>query len=786
MNKLSLGGRYIYTFLIGAAVSVAPMLSFAQIEEVVVTANKREQNLQDVGISVTALDKEALDRAGINDISRIELVTPGVSYGFIGSDAKISIRGANSNNTFSDNTSIAGFFADGVYRPRASQQTQAFFDVERVEILKGPQGTLYGRNTFAGAVNLYTNSPDTEAFDYGFKADYGRFEKFRTEGYVNVPLSPDLAFRFAGMSETSDGWIKNTDGDDLGIDDDLNFRFSGLWDVNENLSFLLRYTSISEEGTTPGIFAAEGVCRPVVSATDPRTDAYGQATDCNNPAPGSAGVDSRFDDPWRVNYDVRNTRDNSEDNITLEGNLNLGQFDLKYIGSYTDFESEFAFDGDFSANPGYPYYWDEGTESYTNELQLNFDNGNRIQATAGLYYSVDDIEFGFSQFRTQTNSGTALIDPFGRGSFSDFADFQEIETTTLGAYFQGEFAVIDPLRLIAGVRYNDEEKDTKTFGGAGSRVPAPTATNPDATVPDPDFFPFGLGGNRPRDVFTYTLRPERSAVRDFSDVTYRGGLEYDVSQDMLLYFSVSTGFLSGGVNADGTPFESQESLAYELGIKSRWLNNSLQLNAAIYLNEFTNLTTQELVEGPPGVFITRTVNGGEVDTLGFELEALWYPNDQAYISAALSLIDNEFGEFFVANPFQTARGVPTTGTTSDNINLDGETPPWSPDITLSLIGGYDYSLGEYGTITPLVQFYYSDEYNTDDVVTYSTQLQDSYTKTDFRLIWRSVDEQWQVSAFIENIEDEAVLARTNVGGNDLIQSSYLYPQNYGLNMQYNF
>ncbi len=757
------------------------------LEEVVVTAQKREQNLQDVGITVTALDQEAMSRAGIQDISRIELVTPGVSYGFIGSDAKIAIRGANSNNTFADNSSIAGFFADGVYRPRASQQSQAYFDVARLEILKGPQGTLYGRNTFAGAINLHTNAPDTEAVGGGVDVTVARFNKVRTEGYVNAPISDTFALRFAGVLETSDGWIRNSgSGGRLGVDDDANFRISALWLPTDNVEVIARYTSISEKGTTPGIFAAEGLCRPV--AANGLTDVFGRSVDCQNPSPGAAGVDSLFNNPNEVNYDVSNDRDNSEDNVTLEVNWELGSVALKSISSYTDFESALAFDGDFSGNPGYPYYWDDAAESYTQELQLSSAGDGAFKWTTGLYYSVDEIAFGFSQFRTasyaprtataadlngvefELQSATALIDPFGRDDFSDFADFQEIETTTQGVFFQGEVSVTDTLRLIAGIRYNKEEKETDTFSGASV----------------PGTGQFGLNA-RPIDVFVYTLDPERSATRSFEDTTWRAGIEWDANDNILLYANASTGFLSGGVNSDGSAFESQESLAYEAGIKSRWLDDSVQFNAAIYMNEFTNLTTQELIV-LSGESITRTVNGGAVDTTGLEIELVWLPTDNLIVNLNASFMDNEYGEFGAANPFQLNNGIDASTPAGGNgfLDLEGETPPWAPELTLSLSAGYDFDLGDNGRLTPFIQLYYSDDYNTDDIVVYSTQVQDSFTKTDFRLIWTSLDEQWTVSAYIENIEDEEVLARTNVGGNDLVQGSYQYPQNYGIKMGYSF
>ncbi len=726
------------------------------LEEVIVTAQKREQNLQDVGVSVTALDQRAMQRAGITDISRLELVTPGMSYGFIGSDAKVAMRGANSNNTFADNSSIAGFFLDGVYRPRASQQSQAYFDVERVEVLKGPQGTLYGRNTFAGAINVYTFKPDPEALSGSLRGTLERFSRYTTEGFINVPLGDDAAVRLAINTKDSDGYIDNNGpGEDLGQDEARNARLSGLW-RNDDVEVVLRYSYVSQEGIADGIFSAEGICQPVNE--NGITDAFGKLKNCENPYPFAA-PDSRFDEPWEVNTDVDADRDNEEHNVTLDIKADLTDtISARYITSYTDWDSEFDWDGDWSSQEGYLYFWDEQTESVTSELQFLYE-GDSFKATVGGYYSEDEIEFGFSQYRTA---------PF---DFSDFADYQEIETVTYGVFFQGEYAVTDQLRLIAGVRYNDEDKDTDTFSGFSTDVDG---------NPLPGVNPDGLNG-RAIDIYRYELRPERSASQQFDETTYRAGVEWDFSDDIMFYANYSTGFLSGGVNADGSAFEQQESDAYEAGMKSRFFDNTLQANVAIYYNEYTDLTTQELVDVGGGVFQTRTVNGGEIETTGLEADITWIPDDQWIITAGLSIMDNEFGEFGVANPFVQANGVDAVF-----IDLEDDTPPWAPDLTLSLSVGYDFDLGDMGRVTPFLQFYYSDEYNTDDVVTYSTQEQDSYTKTDFRLIWTNNNQNMEAEAFVENIEDEEVLARTNVGGFDLVQTSYLYPRNYGVKFTYSF
>jgi len=739
-----------------AAFALAPAAN-AALEEAIVTAQKRAQNLQDVGVTVTALDQKAMSRAGVTDISRLELVTPGMSYGFIGSDSKVALRGANSNNTFGDNSSVAGFFIDGVYRPRASQQSQAYFDVDRVEILKGPQGTLYGRNTFAGAINLHTNKPTIdEDISGNIRASYERFNRITTEGALNVPINENAAIRIAFNTRDSDGYIENNGtAEDLGQDEARNVRLSGLWQ-NETVEVVLRYTNTSQEGIADGIFSAEGICQPVNAQGI--TDAFGQFQNCNNPYPNTPD-NTFFDEPWEVSTDLDSERDNEEQNVTLDISVDLSdRLTARYITSWTDWESGFNWDGDWSTVAGYNYFWDEQTQSVTDELQFNYE-GDRFKATAGLYYSVDDIEFGFSQYR---------VAPF---DFSDFADYQEIETTSTGIYFQGEFSVNDQTRLIAGIRYSEEDKDTDTFSASS------TDENGD---PLPGVNPDGLDG-RAIDIYRYVLRPERSANQNFDDTTYRLGVEWDMNEEVMFYANFSTGFLSGGVNADGSAFDQQYSDSYEVGMKSRWLDNTLQANVALYYTEYTDLTTQQLVDQGNGVFQTITVNAGEIESVGLEAEVQWLPTDEIFINVGLSLVDSEYGTFGAGNPFVQANGVDTAF-----LSLEGDTPPWAPEVTLSIGAGYDYDLGENGTITPYIQFYYSDEYNTDDVTTYAQQVQGEYSKTDLRLIWTSNDENLTAEVFGENLEDEDVLARTNVGGFDLVQSSFQYPRNYGVRVSYSF
>ena len=747
----------------------------AYIESIYVYAQKREQDLQDVSVSVTALDEAGLERGGIESLDRIELLTPGMSYGFIGTDAKIAIRGANSNNTFADNQSIAGYFVDGVFRPRAAQQVQQFFDVERVEVLKGPQGTLYGRNTFAGAVNLYTKRPDTQKVSGGLKLGFSRFDTVKADAFVNLPVNDDLGFRLALNTKDSGGYIRNRgSGEDHGQDETFNLRGSMLWTPNDKVELLLRYTRLDNQGIAAGIFAAEGLCRPI--NRDGITDVAGLGEICDVARDGTAPP-FFVDTPYEVAYNDNTIRDWREDNITADVTWNISDsLTLRSISSWTDFDSKYDTDGDFSNTPGYIFYWDEAIESTTQEVQLHHF-GDSFKLTGGLYWSDDELGFGFSQFRA------------GLFPFSDFADFQIIDVRTWAAFTQVEYALSDKVRLIAGIRYNDEEKDTRSFFGSSTATgpftadPATSIPLPGITYPDPAAGILGGLDGRPRDLYQYTLTEGATAVQSFDSTTWKLGIDWSPSNNVLIYSNVATGFLSGGVNANGTAFDVQDNISYEVGVKSRMANDSVQLNIAAFHVEGTNLTTQRGDLDANGNFITSTVNGGEVTTDGIEFEVVWVPTYNWTISAIASIMDAEHEEFGASNPFQQQGGSVPPG---NFLDLRGTQPPWSPDATLGFSASYNINRNEKGVFTPHFQFYYSDEYNTDDVVLYRQQVQESYTKTDFRLLWTAATGKYGIEAYVENIEDNAVLARTNVGGNGFVQTSYAFPRNYGLKFSWNF
>ncbi len=811
------------TSCLGLAMGLASTAS-AQIDTIVVTAEKKEENVQDVSLSIQAFDEDGLAKAGINDVSRLEFLVSGVNFAFAGNDAKINVRGANSTNTFGDNSSIVGAFVDGVYKLRASQQTRAFFDVERVEFLKGPQGTLYGRNTFAGAINVYTNAPDLDDYAAGFTASYERFNRTRVEGYANVPLSDTLALRVAGFFDKGDGYVENLAGPNLGAPNDKGIRISALWAPSDQADFLLRYHNIQEDGREAGLFGYTHLCRNVTPSG--HTDPFGSVQDCANPQPGSNGQPSALAiGPYTVNQDFVPDDDITEQVVSLEANFDLGPVLIKSTSAYTDFENNIGFDFDFSPSPFQAGGFNEIAESFAQEIQFSSNYDSALQWTAGAYYSHDETNYQFYIYNQRAaaargpatpvfdNAGNPVdIDGNGVIDAADvlpvlsgtplvnndqviggfFANNQPLETDYFGIYGQFELSLNDRFRVIGGVRYNDESKDLNGGGsnftgdtdGDGVTGEGPVTVN----VPGGPF-----AGQFPTDVDgvlgVFTIRDNTDdgiyASVDFDNISWRAGLEYDLGDSALLYFTASTGFLSGALNNNGTSTENQKSRVFEAGVKSTLIDGTLLFNLAGHYTEYTNLLAQrqeQITVGGNPVVITVSDNGGEIEAWGVELETLWAPNEYFQIGVNASYLNSEFSQFGQSNPYQLFNGQVV-----GFVDLAGRTTPWSPEFTAAVYGSYTFDLGELGFLTPYAQFYYSDGYNTSNLFSIDPlQDQSSFTKTDLRLIWDSPDENYSFEAFVENVEDEAVLARGNNNGNDIVQHSFNYPRNYGVRFRADF
>jgi outer membrane receptor protein involved in Fe transport len=725
------------------------------LEEVLVTAAKRETTLQDLSMSVSAISMEAMQRAEIQDISRIETLVPGMQFASSGNEVRIALRGTRQNNVGTEAEQSVGIFEDGVYVPTSTQALGAYVDVQRIEVLRGPQGTLYGRNTFGGTINVITNDPTFDDFYGNVSALYGDYDRYRLEGVVNIPLTDSFALRFAGMLDKHDGYIENTwlPGaiDDLNDRDLSLVRASAKWQITDNLMAKLKITRNENDTNGSAIWGYQQIGAYIDD---------GQFVEGHQYAPADASC--CFDEgPWKI---ARNTRSNgTTDNLsyTLNVDWDFPEFaTLRFIGNMTEFDGEQNYDPDYSdggdsLNNGFGG-WVSSQDTWSGELQLVSNTDGSLEWLAGLYYYEQtanwnwlDLVNGVPEIPHWDRQGDYISDSFG-------------------AFTHATFHLNDSWRLVGGLRYAEDSKAEKD----------------------------------PLDWSVWPPVPDKGAGRDASwdKVLWKAGAEWDLSDDTMTYLTASTGYRAGGFNSNipgvSSTYDPEEVMAWELGFKNYLLDSAMTLNIAAYWNDFTDMQAQSFIRiNPDDAAVTEfTENGGEVDVKGIEVEMTWVPDNNRnwFIGAQLSLMDAEFGKYDISE----IGGLGNLGGRQDlddgekgPLSLKGWSPAMSPSFTFGTQVSYDFQLEENGVLTPYVQLYYSDSYYGFDV-NMPGNKQDAYANIDLRLIWSSPTTTWTVTGYVLNVTEEEVFNRALIFNPqpDLasIQTNWGNPRTWGLQARWSF
>jgi iron complex outermembrane receptor protein len=753
--------RKALTFAIAAALSAHVQAQDSRteaeenmLEEVIVTASKRETTLQDLSMSVTAISPEMMSRAEIQDVTRLDTLVPGMQFASSGNEVRIALRGARQNNVGTEAEQSVGIFEDGVYVPTSTQALGSYVDVQRIEVLRGPQGTLYGRNTFGGTINIITNDPTFDEFHGHVMGLYGDYDRYKVEAVANVPLSDNFAFRVAAMMDQHDGYIENTwipgTSDDLN-DRDIKFlRVGAKWAVTDHFMAKLKITSNDSSNNGNAIWGYQQIGGYI----------DGEYVSGHPYAPADASC--CFDQgPWKV---ARNQRSNADtDNMAYTLNLDWDFPDfatLKFIGNITEFDGSQNYDSDYSdggdpLNNGFTG-WVSSQDTWSTELQLVSNTGGSVDWLLGLYYYEQTANWNWLDL----NNGVFEIPHWDRQG--DFV------SDSFGAFGHATWRLTDRARLVGGLRYAEDSKTEKDY--------LDWSVWPPVTVP-----------NSGRDA-------------SWDKVLWKAGGEYDISDTVMSYLTASTGYRAGGFNSSipGVPgtYDPEEVIAYELGFKNTLLNGDMVLNVAAYYNDYTDMQAQSFIRlSPDDAAVTEyTENGGALDTKGVEVEMSWVPasNRNWYIAAQFSWMDAEFGEYNIAKIY----GLGNLGGRQDlddptkpSLSLTGWAPAISPEFTLGAQVSYDFQLGNGSVLTPYVQAYYSDDYYGFDV-NMPGNRQDAFTKWDLRLIWSSPDTTWNVNAFVLNVTDEEVFDRALIFNPNStvasIQTNWQNPRTWGVAVRYNF
>lgn len=737
-NVISLG---VSLALTGPTAVLAQSEDTAMLEEVIVTATRRSASAQAVSLSVSAFSEDDLLRGGIEDITRLDHLVPGMKTGYSGNELRLAMRGTRTNHVGTIAEQSVGIFEDGIYIPTTTQAMGSYVDLDRIEVLRGPQGTLYGRNTFGGTVNIHTKAPELGETNGYIRGLFGDYDRTKFEGAINVPLGDTAAVRLAGMKEDHDGYIKNSypGAADLRDLDVSYFRVSVLWAPTDNLDATFRFSTMDQESSSDAIWGYQ----QLGGFTD------GVYAKGHQFAPADAS--DNFDEgPWDIRRELESNADMDSDSATITVNYRIPDlFDVKVIGNSTDFDGDQNFDSDYTDggdpdNNGFTG-WTSGQDTWSVELQIMSNGDGALEWMLG-YYQFD-----------QESTWNWLARENGEFVVPHWDQLGTYTSESTGYFANATFAVSDQVRLNAGIRYAEDEKQTK-------------------------------------DQLDWSVWPPiqdsgTGSKGDWDKTLWKVGLEYDISDDVMAYVQVSTGYRAGGINAidPNIPltYGPEEVTAYEVGYKSSW-NGNLILNLAAYYNAYEDMQAQSFVLRGGDAF-EFTESGGEVDTWGVEAELNWAPNENLRIRGAAAYMNSEFGDYdisWVAGLEQ----LESRRTAGGNLSLKGFTPALSPEWTWTVQASYDIHLGG-GTLMPLVQLAYSDEYNTFDIELDQAK-QDSYFMLDARLVWTSASGNIEVQGFVLNIGDEEVITRTAIFNPTAtlasIQANWNNPRTWGFSVGYTY
>ncbi|MBL4802538.1 MAG: TonB-dependent receptor [Emcibacter sp.] len=679
MNKYTTGSSIIaLSTLLSATSYTASAVEDFIIEDIVVTATKRSERMKDVPISMSALGAAQLEQTGVRDLKSIAEYIPNLQISQSNDfRSTVTIRGVGAQSRNIGFDARVGVYVDGVYMGQSPSLNQELLDLERVEVLRGPQGTLFGKNTVAGAINLVSKKPNEE-FSGQVTADFGNLNYREFKGMVNIPISDKIFSKFTIAKTDRDGYVKNiTTGNDLiGIDTlayrvQVRFQVSDQLEINASFDGLNSDTLILVGEPLTDTFNASPVQvapqeRVVAFIEDPKDkrDVYGGHLDINYE------LDNGFTIKSITGY--RDT-DASYSNRTDYANRDI--ISIEYADKYQQFTEELQFisadDQDFTYMVGL-YYYDQTAETQRDVI-LGQDF---VTDYFGLF--IPDAPFAqLDAIRQALQFGPPGARVFNSGT---------VNTKSYAAYFNGSYQITERLKIGVGLRYSIEDKDVNwTLDGrdSGHPVMVPSVF---AGLPGIDGNPIGsdltvdaIAGIALYDPATATvLTPFTQLNGLIFDIGSTGSdplnptplindrqdkffapavsLTYAVTDDVNIYAKYSSGYKSGGFNLDyinanelasnaGLEFEKETVDSFEIGFKGSFMDNRIKLNMAGFISNYDNYQVNQFVDLGGGRTSIRITNAAKVNTKGIEVEATWHATEDFTFNGSFGILDAVFDEF---------------------------------------------------------------------------------------------------------------------------------------------
>jgi iron complex outermembrane recepter protein len=795
---------------IALASTLAAPASAQMLEEVLVTATKRPVGMQDVPIALSVMSSEKITEQGIGSLADIAIFMPNVHIAEASAGDQLFIRGVGSGINYAFEQSV-GTFIDGVYFGRGQASRSTFLDLERVEVLKGSQSTLFGKNTIAGAINITTARPGDEfeaIIDYTAEPEFDGQSATLT---VSGPITDTFGARLVLKGAETDGWMDNKYlGEDEVSKDDLVGRVTLVWDALDELVFTFKYETGESEatGSNEVISIATPEATSIYQGVDPNFSAeFGyDKSDANfgyDPITGTSGGvrggDTYHDSEWDI--------------FTLTAEWDVGDYTIKSITGYVDYQFDNYRDSDYSALQAIGRGRDESHEQFTQEFLLTSPAGETFEYLAGLYYQDEELgherytDVSLSslvdagvEFIVNGNDQTALVgsgiaDATGNNFFNQDAE-------TWSAFFQGTYHISDTLRVIAGIRYSDDTKEFDKGGTVatllddGSNTSQATADLLSAIydgtleLATRHSFANGMGERCPAVTVTtiqcdsFAINTEREEDHTTGDIT----VQWDATADMMVYAKWGNGYKAGGFDedngrgyVDAQEYEDESSDTIEVGAKMDVFDGRGRFNVAVFKSEYDDVQVSTF-DGNAGFVVG---NAAETEVEGVEIDGMFAITEELRVTMALAYLDAKYGSFPNAGCTSTqttifaagADGI--SGTADDQVpgectqDLSGQRLQFAADWSGNLAINYSTPVTDNLEFISSLDVLFSDDYDTaadgDELLG-----QDEYAKINARIALAEMDGKWSVAILGKNLTD----VQTTTWGNDIPLGGFGFADSY--------
>jgi iron complex outermembrane receptor protein len=700
------------------------------IAEVIVTAQKVAQPASKTPLALSVLSGDDLKDSGTNDARALAELLPNVQIGRESGMLQIAIRGVTSMDMTEKGDPSSAFHIDGAYVARYEAQAVAFYDLDRIEVLRGPQGTLYGRNATAGAINLITNKPGKK-LEGKVGVEFGNYNTRRVDGMINVPINEVFSLRAAVNTNKHDTYLNpGPNTIPLESQDDKSARVHLLADFNADTSLLLTAESskISGGAVSPVPITNFFTGTPVGALP---FSPPGTGNNLQNPVYVDRGSDAQRTAGLPFKPDSNPHRDNKADSLRGEFKTRVGDVDLTYQVAGMRLTLDQINNGIYF---GFPFtnLQDGHSRSVSHELRLNSTGTGPLRWVAGAYYFNEDI-FRHSVYTTYITA------PFG--AFNVVVPFlANVNNVSKAVFGQVTYAVRGDTRLTAGVRRTQDEKSGSDVL-AGAEAVAPATSSPNAYSTD---------------------------VR-FHDTSWKLGIDHDLAKNIMLYASAATGYKAGGFNAEaGARLYKPEKLkSLEVGVKGRFFDNQLQMSANAFHYDYKDmqLTSTTCLTDDPSTCNSHTTNAATSTVKGLEFEGKLKAGQNGMFRANVALTEAKFDNY---KPSAT-------------VDFSGQHLDRAPTSTVGLGYTHHFPLSNGGELTGTIDTRHSASYLISDPDAGIRYQQPSYHKSDISLGYASPDGKWTAQVFVKNIED-VIKIESRVPGSFFVSD----PRTFGMRATYTF